>query len=254
MSQNEIARVSRLATMGAMVASITHEIRQPLAAIVTNSQAGTRWLARAEPNLDEVRAVLKSIGEEGHRAGEVITGLTAIFKANTSKRVQVDTNEVVSDVLKLCRGELRARNIALRTKLATDLPRVSADPIQLQEVLLNLIMNAVEAMDATAENLRVLEIASMSDMEGVRITVEDSGIGIDPKKAEQIFEAFFTTKSTGMGVGLAICRSIIAAHDGKLWASPGTSGGTVFHVFLPVRVDDAAHDQPSESDRPQQNL
>ena len=249
MSQNEIARVSRLATMGAMVASITHEIRQPLAAIVTNSQAGTRWLTKAEPNLDEVRAVLKHIGEEGHRAGEVITALTALFKTNTSKRVRVDINEVVSDVIKRSRGELRARNIALRMKLATDLPSVSADPIQLQEVLLNLIMNAVEAMDSTAEDLRVLTIASMPDTEGVRVTVEDSGIGIDAKKAEQIFEAFFTTKPTGMGMGLAICRSIVAAHDGRLWASPGASGGTVFHVFLPVGVGDASDGQSFERDR-----
>jgi signal transduction histidine kinase len=249
MSQNEIARVSRLATMGAMVASITHEIRQPLAAIVTYSQAGTRWLTKAEPNLEEVRTALSHIGKEGHRAGEVITALTALFKTNTSKRVRVDINEVVSDVLKRAGGELRARNIALSTKLATDLPRISADPIQLQEVLLNLTMNAVEAMDSTAENLRVLTIASMPDTEGVRVTVEDSGIGIDAKKAEQIFEAFFTTKPTGMGMGLAICRSIIAAHDGRLWASPGTSRGTVFHVFLPAGVDDASHGQPSERDR-----
>jgi len=254
MSQNEIARVSRLATMGAMVASITHEIKQPLAVIVTNAQAGTRWLSKAEPDIDEVRTVLRSIGEEGYRASEVITGLTAIFKTNTSKRVPVDINEVVGDVLKLSRGELRARNIALRTKLAPDLPRFSADPIQLQEVLLNLIMNAAEAMDSIAENLRVLTIASTLDTEGVRITVEDSGIGIDAKNAEQIFAAFFTTKPTGMGMGLAICRSIIAAHNGRLWASPGTSGGTVFYVFLPCSGGDASHGQPFERERLKQNL
>ena len=254
MSQNEITRVSRLATMGAMVASITHEIKQPLAAIVTNAQAGTRWLSKAEPDIDEARTVLRSIGEEGYRASEVITGLTAIFKTNTSKRVPVDINEVVGDVLKLSRGELRARNIALRTKLATDLPRFSADPIQLQEVLLNLIMNAAEAMDYIAENMRVLTIASTLDTEGVRITVEDSGIGIDAKNAEQIFEAFFTTKPTGMGMGLAICRSIIAAHNGRLWASPGTSGGTVFYVFLPCSGGDASHGQPFERERLKQNL
>jgi signal transduction histidine kinase len=220
---------------------------------VTNSQAGTRWLTKAEPNLEEVRAALKRIGEEGHRAGEVITALTALFKTNTRKRVRVDINEVVGDVIERSRGELRARNIALRMKLTTDLPRVSADPIQIQEVLHNLIVNAVEAMDSTAENLRVLTIASMPDAGGVRVTVEDSGIGIDAKKAEQIFEIFFTTKPTGMGMGLAICRSIIAAHDGRLWASPGTSGGTVFHVFLPDGAGDASDDQPLERDRLQQN-
>jgi signal transduction histidine kinase len=212
MSQTEIARVSRLTTMGAMVASIAHEIRQPLAAVVANSHAGTRWLTREEPNLGEVRAALESIGENGHRANEVITSISAMFKKNPERRMPVDMNEVVNNVLNLSRGELRSRKITLHTKLAPDLPRVSADSVQLTEVLLNLVMNAVEAT----------------------ITVEDSGAGIDAKSAEQIFEAFFTTKSTGMGMGLAICRSIIAAHDGRLWASPGHSCGAIFHIVLPV--------------------
>ena len=234
MSQTEIARVSRLTTMGAMVASIAHEIRQPLAAVVANSHAGTRWLTREEPNLGEVRAALESIGENGHRANEVITSISAMFKKNPERRMPVDLNEVVNNVLNLSRGELHSRKITLHTKLAPDLPRVSADSVQLTEVLLNLVMNAVEAMSTTAEKLRVLAIASRLEAEGVTITVEDSGAGIDAKSAEQIFEAFFTTKSTGMGMGLAICRSIIAAHDGRLWASPGNSCGAIFHVVLPV--------------------
>jgi signal transduction histidine kinase len=234
MSQAEIARVSRLTTMGAMVASIAHEIRQPLAAVVANSHAGTRWLTREEPDLGEVRAALESIGENGHRANEVITSISAMFKKNPERRMPVDMNEVVNNVLNLSRGELRSRKITLHTKLAPDLPRVSADSVQLTEVLLNLVMNAVEAMSTTAEKLRVLAIASRLEAEGVTITVEDSGAGIDAKSAEQIFEAFFTTKSTGMGMGLAICRSIIAAHDGRLWASPGNSCGAIFHIVLPV--------------------
>jgi signal transduction histidine kinase len=234
MSQTEIARVSRLTTMGAMVASIAHEIRQPLAAVVANSHAGTRWLTREEPDLGEVRAALESIGENGHRANEVITSISAMFKKNPERRMPVDMNEVVNNVLNLSRGELRSRKITLHTKLAPDLPRVSADSVQLTEVLLNLVMNAVEAMSTTAEKLRVLAIASRLEAEGVTITVEDSGAGIDAKSAEQIFEAFFTTKSTGMGMGLAICRSIIAAHDGRLWASPGNSCGAIFHIVLPV--------------------
>jgi len=234
MSQTEIARVSRLTTMGAMVASIAHEIRQPLAAVVANSHAGTRRLTREEPDLGEVRAALESIGENGHRANEVITSISAMFKKNPERRMPVDMNEVVNNVLNLSRGELRSRKITLHTKLAPDLPRVSADSVQLTEVLLNLVMNAVEAMSTTAEKLRVLAIASRLEAEGVTITVEDSGAGIDAKSAEQIFEAFFTTKSTGMGMGLAICRSIIAAHDGRLWASPGNSCGAIFHVVLPV--------------------
>jgi len=231
-NQTEIARVSRLATMGAMVASIAHEIRQPLAAVVANSHAGTRWLVRKEPNLDEVRTALESIGENGHRANEVITSISAMFKKNSDKRVPVNVNEVVNDVLNLSRGELQSRKINLHTELAPDLPRVSGDPVQLREVLLNLTMNAAEAMNMS--DLRVLAIASMHEADGIKITVEDSGTGIDAKNAERIFEAFFTTKTTGMGMGLAICRSIIASHDGRLWATPGNPRGTVFHVALPV--------------------
>jgi len=234
MGQAEIARVSRLATMGAMVASIAHEIRQPLAAVVANSHAGTRWLEKEQPNLSEARAALKSIEEDGHRANEVITSISAMFKKNANRRVPVDLNELVNDVLNLSRGELRSRKIALSTNLAADLPPISADPVQLREVLLNLVMNGAEAMSTTAENLRALVIASRLESDEVTITVEDSGAGIDSKDSDQIFEAFFTTKSTGMGMGLAICRSIVAAHNGRLWASPGTSRGTVFYVVLPL--------------------
>jgi signal transduction histidine kinase len=234
MGQTEIARVSRLATMGAMVASIAHEIRQPLAALVANSHAGTRWLEKAEPNLEEARAALTNIAKDGHRANEVIISISTMFKKNANQRVPVDTNEIVNDVLNLSRGELRSRKIALYKSLASDLPQIPADPVQLREVLLNLIMNAAEAMNTTDETRRFLTIASATAENAISITVEDSGIGIDAKNAEQIFEAFFTTKPTGMGMGLAICRSIIAAHGGRLWASPGTSSGTIFHVILPI--------------------
>ena len=234
MGQTEIARVSRLATMGAMVASIAHEIRQPLAAVVANSHAGTRWLEKDQPNLTEARAALKSIGEDGHRANEVITSISAMFKKDANKRVPVDINDLVNDVLNLSRGELRSRKIALKTNLAADVPPISADPVQLREVLLNLIVNGAEAMSTTAEDRRVMAIASKLEADEVTITVEDSGAGIDAKDSEQIFEAFFTTKPTGMGMGLAICRTIIAAHNGRLWASPGVSCGTVFNVVLPL--------------------
>ena len=236
MGQTEIARVSRLATMGAMVASIAHEIRQPLAAVAMNSRAGARWLAKKEPDLNEARTALKSIGEDALRANGVIASISAMFKKNTNQRIPVDINEVVNDVLNLSRGELRLRKINIKTELASGLPQVPADPIQLREVLLNLIRNAAEAMSTTAEMSRILTIASTLEADSVAITVEDSEVGIDAKNAKQIFEAFFTTKSTGMGMGLAICRSIIAAHDGRLWASPGESRGTVFHIVLPVSV------------------
>jgi signal transduction histidine kinase len=146
--------------------------------------------------------------------------------------IPVDINDIVNDVLNLSRGELRSRKIALSTNLAAGLPKIHADPVQLREVLLNLIINGAKAMNATAAHLRVLAIASKLETDGVTITVEDSGTGIDAKHAEQVFEAFFTTKPTRMGMGLAICRSIIAAHNGRLWASPGASSGTVFYVAL----------------------
>ncbi|MGC1681924.1 MAG: ATP-binding protein [Pseudolabrys sp.] len=157
-----------------------------------------------------------------------------MFKKNANKRVPVDINGLVSDVLNLSRRELRSRKIALSTNLAADLPRISANPVQFREVLLNLIMNGAEAMSTTAENLRALAVGSRLETSEVTITVEDSGAGIDATNADQIFEAFFTTKPTGMGMGLAICRSIIAAYNGRLWASPGASCGTVFYVVLPL--------------------
>lgn len=177
--------------MGAMVASIAHEIRQPLAAVVANSHAGTRWLEKDEPTLSEARAALKSIGEDGHRANEVISSISAMFKKNANKRVPVDINGLVSDVLNLSRRELRSRKIALSTNLAADLPRISANPVQFREVLLNLIMNGAEAMSTTAENLRALAVGSRLETSEVTITVEDSGAGIDATNADQIFEVFF---------------------------------------------------------------
>jgi PAS domain S-box-containing protein len=231
--RGELARASRQTTMGAMTASIAHEINQPLAAIVTNGNIGLRWLARAEPDLDEIRGALQRIVDDGLRAGDVIGGVRAMFGKDNRAKSAVKLNDVVREVLALAHGELESHQVTLRTELS-EAPEIMADRVQLQQVLLNLITNAAEAMVSVTDRARLLVVTSGSDEAGdVRITVEDSGPGIDPKDIDRIFHAFFTTKSHGMGMGLAICRSIIETHGGRLRASPGNPHGAVFHIHLP---------------------
>ena len=232
--QSELARVARLTSMGVLTASIAHEINQPLAAIVANSNAAQRWLANAHPNLDEARTALNDIVSDGHRASQIVGSVRAMFKKDSRKRNQLAVNDLLKDILTLVQGAIKKQQVSIRTELLQDLPHVVADRTQLQQVFMNLIMNAVEAMGPVTNRERLLSIKSdVHDPGTVMIMVEDSGTGIDPNNTERIFEAFFTTKSDGMGMGLAMCRSIIEAHGGRLWASPGASHGSVFHVVLP---------------------
>jgi signal transduction histidine kinase len=231
---SEAARVSRLTTMGAMTASIAHEINQPLAAIVANGNAGLRWLANASPDLDEVRASLKRIVGDGHRASQVIGSIRAMFKKDSQERADVSLNDLVHEVTALVQAEIQSRRVTLKTELLQELPPVVADRVQLRQVFLNLMVNAIEAMGSVTHRARLLLVKSeIHELDGVLITVQDSGIGIGPTETERIFDAFFTTKSDGMGMGLAISRSIIEAHGGRLWASPGTPHGSVFYFVLP---------------------
>jgi two-component system, NtrC family, sensor kinase len=233
--QLELARVSRLTTMGAMTASIAHEINQPLAAIAANANAGLRWLARPSPDIEEVHAALKRINADAHRAGEIIQSVRSIFKKAPQQGAPVDVNAVIEEVLALVHGELINQQIAVKTDLDRDLQPVRADRVQLQQVILNLITNAVEAMSAGEARPRLLTVATRpQDGDGVLIRVQDSGPGIDPGGKERIFDAFFSTKSSGMGMGLFICRSIVEAHGGHLWATSAESGGAVFNLVLPV--------------------
>jgi PAS domain S-box-containing protein len=232
--RQELAQVSRRTTMGAMTASIAHEINQPLAAIVTNANAGLRWLARADPDLDEVRSLLKRIVNDGHRASAVIASIRSMFGTDSSERSPVSMNDVVADVLALVRGELESHQVSLQNEMPDALPLVMAKRIQLQQVLLNLIMNAVDAMSSVTDRERVLTVQSrVCESDHVLITLEDSGGGIDPNHMDRIFDAFFTTKAHGMGMGLSICRSIIEAHDGRLWASGRSPCGSIFYIKLP---------------------
>jgi C4-dicarboxylate-specific signal transduction histidine kinase len=231
--RGELALASRQTTMGAMTASIAHEINQPLAAIVTNGNIGLRWLARAEPDLDEIRGALQRIVDDGLRAGDVIGSIRAMFGKDSRAKSAVKLNDVILEVLALAHGELESHQVTLRTELG-EAPEIMADRVQLQQVLLNLVMNAAEAMETVTDRARLLAVTSGGDEAGgVKIAVEDSGPGIERKDIDRIFHAFFTTKSHGMGMGLAICRSIIEAHGGRLWASPRDPHGAVFHVHLP---------------------
>jgi signal transduction histidine kinase len=231
---SELAHISRNTTAGELSASIAHEINQPLAAMVTHASAGVRWLSAPVPDLDEVRAALTHIVNDGHRASETVGSIRAMFRKDDQARVPVDLNEVIRDILVLTHAQADDQQVTVRTQLMDRLPPIVANRVQLQQVILNLVMNAIEAMSSVTDRPRELRISSAThNPAGVVVTVTDSGTGIDPHHSELIFDAFFTTKSNGMGMGLSICRSIVEAHDGRLSVSRAQPYGTMFQVLLP---------------------
>jgi C4-dicarboxylate-specific signal transduction histidine kinase len=222
-------------TLGEMTASIAHEINQPLAGVVTNGQAALRWLGQDPPRLDEVRTALERIVRDGNRASEVIGRIRAIAKKADPRIHPIDINDVINEGVVLVRSEVQKRGVMLRTDYATALPRVLGDRVQLQQVLVNLMMNGVEAMEQITDRPREILIRSQrQEADGVLVQVRDSGSGIDAATAERLFKAFYTTKPSGMGMGLSISRSIIAAHGGRLWASPNEDHGATFQFTLPI--------------------
>src|SRR5438445_4444514 len=232
-TQAELAHVTRVATLGELTASIAHEVNQPLAAIATNGNACLRWLAGDSPNLDEARETAQRIIRDGNRAGDVIGRIRTLLRKTGTEKELLDMNQVIREVVALAEGEVRRNGVALRTELAGDLPPILGDRVELEQVVLNLIMNAIEAMNAIADRPRELVIRTQSgEVDQVRVTVQDSGIGLDPQSMGRIFDAFYTTKSQGMGMGLAISRSIIAAHGGRLWAQPNAARGATFQFTL----------------------
>ncbi len=237
---SELARASRLATMGQMTASIAHEINQPLGAIVTNGSAGLRWLASATPDLEEARASLRRIVNEGHRASQVISGIRAMLEKGSGAKEPLDINEIVREVLMFTEGEIENRKVVVRTDLKANLPQVLVDRIQLQQVVLNLVMNGIDAMAPLSDRTRVLKLRSGQDGPSVTLIVEDVGTGIDRSIVDRIFEAFFSTKIHGMGMGLSICRSIAVAHGGRLSVSPGHPHGSAFQLDLPAYLPGSA--------------
>ena len=233
--QAELERAARFTAMGELAASIAHEINQPLAAIVNNASAGLRWLNNRPPNLDEVRLVLGRLVNDGGRCSEIIAGIRAMLKKGSQSRAEIDLNELICGVKNLVQSQLETRGVLIQTQLADDLPRVMADRVQLQQVFLNLFVNAAEAMACISDRERVVNVRSERyDGEGALIAVQDSGIGIDAAHAGRIFDAFFTTKSEGMGMGLSICQSIVQSHGGRMMVSPGNPHGSVFCVILPA--------------------
>src|SRR5206468_3722047 len=234
-AQAELAHVTRVMTMGELAASIAHEINQPLAAVVTNANACLRWLTGPIPNLDEGRAAVARIARDGNRASDVIGRIRALVKKSATEQAHLDINEVIQEVLGLIQTEIRKNEVVLRRKLAPDLPRILGDRVQLQQVILNLMMNGIEAMSAVTDRSRDLLIRSCRyESDKVLIAVQDSGTGLETESLDHLFTAFFTTKPKGMGMGLAISRSIIEAHGGKLWASPNDGPGATFQFTLHV--------------------
>jgi signal transduction histidine kinase len=229
-------REARLMTMDVLSASIAHEMRQPLASIVTNVDAASRWMGRPTPDLDEVKATLEQIRNSAYHARDLIGSIRAMVKRDGRNRAALNLNDLVHEVLALMKGELRRNRISVELELDEHLPVTKADRIQVQQVLTNLMTNAVEAM-AEKKWPRILRIKSaIQEPGGVLISVADTGKGIDPKIVDRIFNPLFTTKSNGMGLGLSICRSIIEGHDGRLWVSAGAEGGSVFQFVLPANV------------------
>jgi signal transduction histidine kinase len=239
----ELTYMNRVATAGALSASIAHEINQPLTGIIMAACAARRWLALREPRIEEARDALDKIESSGRRAGEIITSLRGMFKKEAPARNQIDINKLIFTVLAIVRHESQKHGVELRTELDETLPALEGDRIQLQQVVLNLVMNAIEAMQSASP--RILSVRScVSKPDFVRVAIEDTGTGIDPSNHNHIFNPMFTTKERGMGIGLSICRSIIESHNGRIWMTPGIDKGSIFQFELPRNLG-RAH-QPSQ--------
>jgi PAS domain S-box-containing protein len=240
-AQMELAHVTRVTTLGEMTASIAHEVNQPLAAVAANAEACLRWLDRATPDLDAARRSVEWVINDNNRASEVIRRVRALANKTEIEKVPLDVKDVVSEVITLVQRELISHQVSLRTELASPLPMILGDRVQLQQVIINLLMNGIEAMQSVTDRPRELVIRSRQDgTQQVLVSVTDCGVGISAENADRLFNAFFTTKSSGMGMGLSICRSIIEAHGGRLWATTNVLHGATFQLTLPVNADTAS--------------
>jgi PAS domain S-box-containing protein len=232
-AQTELAHVSRVTTMGELAASVAHEVSQPLAGIVTNANAGLRWLQGELPNLSEAREAIRRIIRDANRTSDVVTQMRALFKKAYAAKERLDINEAIKEIVILTQSEMRRNKVTLRMELAADLPSLIGDRVQLQQVVMNLILNAIEAMSTVEGRERDLVISThRGESHEIRVAVRDSGIGLDPLSAERIFDAFHTTKPGGLGMGLSISRSIVESHGGRLWAVSNDGPGATFQFVL----------------------
>jgi C4-dicarboxylate-specific signal transduction histidine kinase len=234
-AQTALARVNRVTTMGQLAASIAHEVKQPLAGVITNAAAGLRWLARQPPSVEEARNALGRIVRDGNRASEVIGRIRDLMTNAPPQKGDLEINEAILEVIGLTHSEVVKNSVSMQTQLAEDLPLIQGDRVQLQQVILNLIINAVQAMSGVGERPRELLIGTREDASnGVLVEVRDSGPGLPLESFDHVFEAFYTTKPGGMGMGLSVCRSIVEAHGGRIWASPTAGQGATFQFTLPI--------------------
>jgi PAS domain S-box-containing protein len=237
-TQTDLAHASRVTTMGELTASLAHEVNQPIAAAVTDANTCLRWLARDQPDLEEAREAAARVVKDATRAAEIIARVRMVFKKGVAQRELVDVNELVREMIILLRNEISRQSIAVRTQLAEALPQIMGDRVQLQQVMMNLIMNSIDAMK-DVDGTRELTISSRSaESEQVMVSVSDTGVGLPSQQADQIFNAFFSTKAHGTGMGLRISRSIVESHGGRLWAADNASRGASFHLTLPTKVEE----------------
>ena len=231
-----LAHANRVATVGQLTASITHEVDQPITAAVTNAQAALRWMSAEPPDFGELSEALAGVIKEGNRASEVIGRIRALIKKAPPRKDAVSINDTILEVVALTRIEAANNGVLVRTQLAEGLPPVRGDRVQLQQVMLNLIVNAIHAMSGIGEGAREIQISidAVPSEGGVRVGVRDTGPGLSPESLSRLFEPFYTTKPEGMGMGLSICRSIIEAHGGRLWAIPCEPRGALFQFTIPA--------------------
>jgi len=234
-TRSELAHVARVTTMGELAASIAHEVNQPLGAIVGNADICRSWLLEKEVDLKLVAEALEDISNDGHRASQIISRIHSLVKKHVPEKAPLNVSDVARDVIGLVGHEAQRKQVTIQSQLGESLPAVEADRVQLQQVLLNLCMNGIEAMHETDANQRQLTVETVMSNGSVLATVGDRGIGIEPAKSEQLFKPFHTTKANGMGMGLAISRSIIESFGGKLWAESNDGGGAIFSFSLPAR-------------------
>ena len=233
----DLAHTNRVSTLGEMAASLAHEIKQPIAAAITSANTCIEWLAHEPPNLDRARAAAARIDKYGNRAAEIIDRIRSFYKKSSPQRELVDVNEIIDEMITLLKGEALRFSVALSTELSAELPKIMVDRVQLQQVFMNLMLNAIEAM---ADSGGELTVTSKRQDGQLQFSVGDTGMGLPNEKMDQIFSAFFTTKPQGSGMGLAISRSIVESHGGQLWASANPEGGATFYFTLPIQVTESS--------------